>query len=227
MTIQSMFNQVAPTYDTLNRYLSFKTDRRWRKSAIDAITGKLDFRVLDLCAGTLDMTITLLRRFPHAHVTCVDFSPDMLELGRAKLPHVFHPHVDIRCEDALQLSLPSSSIDVAMCAFGMRNLPDQDRALEQIQRVLAPGGELVILEFFQPLTLVARVFAKTYGKFIIPWLGGLLSKQPDAYQYLHRSTENFYPLPAYRALLRQHGFTVRSARNLSGGVANLVVAVKG
>ncbi len=226
MNIQTMFSEIAPTYDKLNRWLSFSNDQKWRQRAIANVTAKLDLHVLDLCAGTLDMTLALLQRLPHANVTCVDFSEPMLTHGFEKVPHVFRGQVAIVCEDALQLSLADQAVDTVLCAFGMRNLPDQSRALEQIHRVLVPGGEVVILEFFHPATWVARTFAATYGRFVIPWLGGKLSQRPDAYRYLHRSTVAFYSLSAYRALLTTHGFRVRHVEHLTGGIANLIVAEK-
>lgn len=226
MNVQAMFTEIAPTYDKLNRWLSFSSDKKWRDRAIAQLTAKLDMRVLDLCAGTCDMTLALLQRLPHATVTCVDFSQEMLDRGCEKIPHVFRPHVTVQCEDALSLSLTDGAVDTVMCAFGMRNLPDQSRALREIHRVLVPGGELAILEFFQPATWAAKTFAATYGRFIIPWLGGMISKRPTAYRYLHESTMGFYSLAAYRALLVTHGFTIRSVDQLSGGIANLILAVK-
>lgn len=226
MNIQAMFTEIAPTYDTLNRWLSLSTDAKWRTRAIATLAATLDMRVLDLCAGTCDMTIALLRRLPHATVTCVDFSQEMLRRGLEKIPEVFRPHVTVRCEDALQLSLADHTVDTVMCAFGMRNLPDQSRALREIHRVLVPGGEVAILEFFHPATWIARTFASTYGRFIIPWLGGIISRRPNAYRYLHESTMAFYSLAAYRALLVTHGFAIRRVEHLSGGIANLIVAVK-
>lgn len=224
MNIHTMFSEIAPTYDKMNRWLSFSRDKQWRTRAAAAITNTLDLRCLDLCAGTLDMTVAILRRLPHANITAVDFSGPMLKLGVEKVPHVFRAQVDIREEDALHLSLPDHSVDTVVCAFGMRNLPDQARALEQIYRVLAPGGELILLEFFQPETRSAKFFARTYGRYGIPLLGNLLSHHKTAYRYLRDSTAAYYPLSAYRALLRQHHFTIRHVEQLSRGVASLIVA---
>lgn len=224
MNIEGMFSTIAPTYDKLNRWLSFSRDHRWRQRAIQAVTAQRDLRVLDLCAGTLDMTLTLLQRFPHAQATAVDFSQAMLDHGRTKIPFRLQPQVELRREDALRLSLPAARYHAVLCAFGMRNLPDQVRALREIRRVLIPGGELVILEFFQPTTRAARLFAQTYGRYCIPLLGGLVSKHRAAYEYLRDSTAAFYPVPAYRALLQQEGFTVRNTRALSGGIAYIIDA---
>jgi demethylmenaquinone methyltransferase / 2-methoxy-6-polyprenyl-1,4-benzoquinol methylase len=226
MSIQQMFDDIAPTYDKLNRWLSLSSDHTWRARAIAAIAPRLTLRVLDLCAGTLDMTAELLKHHPHAEVTCVDFSQPMLDLGLAKIPTALQSRVTMTCEDALNLSLPDASVDVVVCAFGIRNLPDQIKALTEIHRVLTPDGQFIIIEFFQPTTWSSRLFTKTYGKYVVPWLGGKISHNPEAYEYLHKSTKAFYPLAAYRALLTMHGFHVEKTANLSGGIANLVNARK-
>lgn len=224
--ISKMFSDIAPTYDRLNRRLSFKQDLRWRDAAIKHITPKLSHQILDLCAGTLDMTVQLLKHFSHAQITAIDCSQEMLAQGAAKIPYVFRGQVTTQCQDAQQLDCADHTFDSVVCAFGIRNIPDQQRALNEIWRVLVPGGELVILEFFQPTTWFARLFANTYGRFVIPIVGGWLSHHRQAYRYLHESTANFFPLPAYRGLLRQHGFTIRAEQALTGGVATIVVAEK-
>lgn len=224
--IAQMFSDIAPTYDTLNRRLSFKQDVRWREAAIAQVPDITAPHLLDLCAGTLDMTLQLLKRFSDAQITALDCSAAMLAHGAEKIPYVFRERVTTVCGDAQQMALPDNQFHAALCAFGMRNIPDQQRALREVWRVLQPGGRFIILEFFQPTTWFARAFANTYGRFVIPLVGGWLSRHKKAYRYLHDSTAHFFPLPAYRALLRQHGFTVRSAQQLTGGVATILVAEK-
>lgn len=224
--IQQLFTTIAPTYDTLNHWLSFSRDKQWRTRAIAAASARLEMRVVDLCAGTFDLTLACFKRFPHARVTAVDFSQRMLDLGCAKLPHFFQQQVALRCADATATGLPDRSADLVLCGFGLRNLPDQRRALQEIRRLLAVGGECVILEFFQPTTRIARLFAKTYGRYIVPMLGGLIAKNRAAYEHLRDSTATFYPMPAYRALLTQHGFAIRRAEHLTGGICGLLVAEK-
>jgi ubiquinone/menaquinone biosynthesis methyltransferase len=227
MNIPQMFSEIAPTYDRVNRVLSGYSDVSWRRRAIRRLSRRTAPAILDLCAGTLDMTTLLLDRFPDATITAVDASQAMLDCGVEKIPAQHQKQVACRCEDALHLSSADSAFDIVTCAFGMRNLPDQNRALGEIRRVLRPRGALLILEFFQPATTAARLFARTYGRVIIPWLGGLLSKQPTAYQYLRESTAQFYPLGAYRALLQAEGFHDVSTRHVSGGIANIVHARRG
>lgn len=222
--IAELFSRIAPSYDKLNHLLSFSRDKKWRQKMIDAITPRLSLRVVDLCAGTLDCTVQLLRRFPQAEVLAVDFSQEMLDQGVSKVPHVFQSHVNIQCGDVLQMELPQRSVDVVLCAYGMRNIPNQEAILRKIQGWLAPDGELIILEFFKPKSRMARLFSNSYSKYILPAVGGLVSGNADAYKYLHNSIQEFYSLPAYRALLAQCGFHIISDEDLAGGITSLVMA---
>ncbi len=223
-TVAELFSRIAPHYDRLNHLLSFSRDKKWRQEMIDAITPRLSLRVVDLCAGTLDCTVATLRRFPQAEVLAVDFSQEMLDYGMSKVPHVFQNHVDIQCGNVLGLDIPPRSMDVVLCAYGMRNIADQTKILKQIQGWLAPDGELIILEFFRPRTRAARLFSTTYSKYVLPMVGGLVSGDSNAYRYLHDSIREFYSLPAYRALLAQCGFHVIRDEDLTGGITSLVVA---
>lgn len=222
--IANLFSRIAPSYDKLNHLLSFSRDKKWRQQMIDAITPRLSLRVVDLCAGTLDCTVQLLRRFPQAEVVAADFSQEMLDQGLAKIPHVFQNHVTVQCVDVLQMEFPQRSVDVVLCAYGMRNIPDQAAILKKIQGWLAPDGELIVLEFFKPKSRIARFFSNTYSKYVLPAVGGLVSGDSSAYKYLHNSIRDFYSLPAYRALLNQCGFHVISDEDLAGGITSLIVA---
>lgn len=224
MNIQTMFNSIAPTYDKVNRVLSLSQDVRWRKKSIAAIKHKPALSALDLCAGTLDMSIEIFEQNPTSNITAVDFSQEMLDYGVQKLNQDQLKQIKVSCEDALNLSQTNETFDVVTCAFGMRNLPDQDRAIKEIARVLRPNGQFIILEFFHPTTLLAKLFAATYGKYILPLVGGAISKQKSAYNYLHQSTNRFHSIDEYKAILGKHGFTIESINNLSGGIANLVVS---
>lgn len=222
--IANLFSRIAPNYDRLNHLLSFSRDKVWRRQMIEAITPKLSLKVLDLCAGTMDCSVACLKRFPQAEILAVDFSQEMLDLGYTKVPHVFQRHVETKCADVLALDLPPHSFDVILCAYGLRNIPDQPAIIRKISEWLQPDGELVALEFFHPRTRVARFFSTTYSKYILPTVGGLISGDRSAYQYLHHSIQNFYSLTAYRALLTQYGLAVNQAEDLTGGITSLIVA---
>jgi demethylmenaquinone methyltransferase/2-methoxy-6-polyprenyl-1,4-benzoquinol methylase len=224
--VQKLFDSIAPKYDLLNGLLSLRTDRRWRNDAVKKLKGDSIRDVLDLCAGTLALTVALLKASPKCHVTAVDFSEGMLNAGWDHLPIGLRDRVDLVVADAMNLNLDATSYDAVMCAYGMRNIDSNEIALEKIYSLLRPGGKLVILEFFRPEGLLSRVFNMTYAEFIIPILGRIVSKHPNAYQYLRDSVRNFFTPTAYRELLKSIGFVNIEFKSQTGGVSHLVTAEK-
>lgn len=221
-TVQDLFTSIAPKYDFLNHFLSLSIDRRWREKAISLIKGHPNAQILDLCAGTLDLTQRILELFPHSQVTALDFSMAMLEHGRKKLPA--HRGYSLICADGHDLPLAENQFDAVVCAFGIRNLEGRVLACREIRRVLKPEGKLVVLEFFRPKKIFPRLFFQTYGKYIIPRLGGMISKNRQAYEYLQNSIGDFLSIEDYKSLLKKNGFSSVSSQALSGGIAQLVLA---
>jgi demethylmenaquinone methyltransferase/2-methoxy-6-polyprenyl-1,4-benzoquinol methylase len=222
--VQKLFDTIAPKYDLLNGLLSLKIDGRWRKEAVQKLKEDRFRDVLDLCAGTLALTIALLKTNSQCQVTAVDFSKAMLEEGDKNLPYGFRSRVDLVVADVLKLKLQPQSYDAVMCAYGMRNLDDNTAALKMIRSLLRPGGRLVILEFFRPEGILSQVFNLTYAEFVIPALGKLVSRHPNAYHYLRDSVRNFYTPTAYRELLRSIGFEKITIKPQSGGISHLITA---
>ena len=206
--VRRMFNTIAPTYDRANHLLSFGLDRLWWRRAARAVRHLLarpEARILDLCCGTGDLTAALLaHRPPQAEpITGADFSPDMLAVARIK-----HARANARFleADALHLPWPDRSLDLVTFAFGFRNLASYADGLAEVFRVLAPGGEIAILEANQPGGLIGALYS-LYFKRILPVLGGLISGNPAAYRYLPASVERFPRPPRMIALMREAGFT--------------------
>lgn len=225
--VKQLFTEIAPRYDQINSLLSLKVDQLWRRAAIKHLTGDRYRQVLDLCAGTLAMTQQLLQVNLDCHVTAVDFSETMLQIGLKKLPYGDLSRVKIQNADAMQLPFPPQSFDGIMCAYGMRNLDDNRRALEGIFRLLKPGGKLVVLDFFAPDRWASRLFYATYGHFFIPMLGRLLSRHRNAYEYLQRSIQGFYTPVAYAELLKLIGFQNVAIKRQTGGISCLLTAERG
>ncbi|MBI2335382.1 MAG: ubiquinone/menaquinone biosynthesis methyltransferase [Deltaproteobacteria bacterium] len=219
--IQKMFSSIADTYDAANRILSFRTDVRWRQLAVEACLKKNPTSILDLCAGTLDLSVALYEQAPYLSIVACDFSLPMLREGLHKTTA---KNIQITCGDGHSLPFQSESFDVIVCGFGIRNLELREQALQEIRKVLKQRGSFVILEFFKPNTGLSKLFYQTYGKYILPTLGGLISKNPDAYRYLFRSIQQFVTLEEYEALLQKHHFSLRSSKPLSGGIAHLLEA---
>lgn len=205
--VQRMFDTIAPTYDRANHLLSFGLDRLWWRRAARALRPVLvnpKARILDLCCGTGDLTAALLaHRSPTAEpILGGDFSSAMLDRARRK-----HAGRNARFLEADALALPfaPASLDLVTFAFGFRNLANYAAGLREVHRVLAPGGQIAILECNQPGGLAGLLYS-LYFKRVLPLLGGLLSGAPAAYRYLPASVERFPRPPAMLALLRDAGF---------------------
>jgi ubiquinone/menaquinone biosynthesis methyltransferase len=217
--VRDMFGRIAPTYDLLNRVLSGGLDVAWRRRAVDALAGAPTGASLDLCAGTLDLTVLLDRARPFDRLIASDFSEPMLDLGRAKVPRA-----EIVVADAQALPFEDGSIAATVCGFGVRNVASTEKALREIRRVMSPGGVFVTLEFFRPSRLPTRLFHRAYASVLLPAVGGLLSGDRGAYAYLARSMDGFLSRAEYERLLSAAGFVRVKGEDLTLGVASIVRA---
>ncbi len=223
--VREMFGEIAPRYDLLNRLLSGGVDQRWRRLAVRMATEKAPRRILDVATGTGDVALLLKRARPEAEVVGGDFTPQMLELARAKAARA---GVDVRFLEADALALPfaDASFDAITAAFGFRNFADYERGLAEFQRVLAPGGRAVILEFPPPPKgLLGRAY-RFYFNGVLPWIGGVISGRPEAYRYLPSSVERFPEPERLAEMMRAAGFAEVRWRLLTGGIAAVHVGDK-
>jgi demethylmenaquinone methyltransferase/2-methoxy-6-polyprenyl-1,4-benzoquinol methylase len=207
--VKNLFTDISPTYDRLNHFLSFSIDRLWRKKSIALIkkSRKDCFTALDVCAGTHDFGIECLKQFPHAQITGLDFSPGMLTSGTEKLKKQgLENRIKAVCGDALHMPFANESFDVIFCGYGVRNFDDAERGLQEMYRVLKPGGQVLILEFFKPTTITAKIFHKTYASFIIPIVGKIISGHPQAYAYLRDSISQFISIKEFSSLMTKTGY---------------------
>jgi demethylmenaquinone methyltransferase/2-methoxy-6-polyprenyl-1,4-benzoquinol methylase len=225
--VQQMFNSIAPRYDLLNHVLSLNIDRLWwwrTARRFRSILSRPDAAILDICCGTGDMTLALLRRRPATArpILAADFSHAMLSRGAEK----FQNHNAIAIEaDALHLPLADSSLDLITTAFGFRNLANYEAGLREFHRVLRPGGELGILDFSEPGGLIGKLYA-FYFRRILPAIGSRLSGVGSAYAYLPSSVHRFPPPGEMLELMRKVGFAHASWTPYSFGIAGLYRGVK-
>ncbi len=249
--VQQMFDTIAPTYDRANHLLSAGIDRSWwtrTARLFHPILQHPETVALDLCCGTGDMTMALLKHRPShqpatnnqqrttnnqqpatsnqqsaiAPILAVDFSHQMLSLGQKK----FAGHNVLPIEaDALHLPLADASVDLVTSAFGFRNLANYEEGLAEIHRVLRPGGQLGILECNQPEGLTGAIY-NLYFKSILPRLGGLISGNQTAYSYLNSSVERFPRPPRMIELLRKAGFAQPTWTSYTFGAVGLYHAQK-
>ena len=219
--VRGMFDRIAPTYDLANRVLSGGVDTLWRKAALTRVP--MDGPVLDLCAGTLDFTLLLCRRGAR-HVHALDLSPVMLEVGQRRLPT--GARVTLTVGDAQDLPFEDALFVGGVCSFGIRNVPDNALALQELFRVLKPGGRFVVLEFFRATRWDAQAFHSVFNKVVLPNVGGLISGDRAAYSYLAASMEAYLTRTQFCALAERAGFRCLEAKEMFPPVASLVVLEK-
>jgi 4-hydroxy-3-polyprenylbenzoate decarboxylase len=215
---RAMFDRIAPTYDALNKIMSLGIDRRWRARAVDALSSTRG-PVLDLCAGTLDLSAMLEEARPDEEIVACDFSAEMLARGERKVTRT-----ERVVGDALALPFKDGSFAGVVCGFGMRNLADLRRGIREARRVLRPGGVFVTLELFAPEKLRTRALHTAALRASLPVLGAVVAGDRDAYAYLAESMAGFVTASEYTKLLREEGFVDVEAADLTLGVASLVRA---
>jgi demethylmenaquinone methyltransferase / 2-methoxy-6-polyprenyl-1,4-benzoquinol methylase len=223
--VRAMFAAIAPTYDRVNRIISFRLDMRWRRAAVARLgwerapTGTY----LDLCAGTLDFGAALARRPGfRGRIVGADFVLEMLRRGRGKSDRL----VPVAA-DALALPFPDAMFDGAMVGWGMRNLADLDAGFAEAARVLKPGARLVILDMSLPPQRQLRRAYEVYFRHVLPWIGRRVSKHTTAYTWLPESTHAFPEPPEVVQRMRAAGFPNATHRLLMGGVCALYEGTRG
>jgi demethylmenaquinone methyltransferase/2-methoxy-6-polyprenyl-1,4-benzoquinol methylase len=227
--IAGMFDAIAHRYDTLNYVLSAGLDRRWRRRAIRELRLTGRERVLDFCTGTGDLAIEAATSGAGsaASVIGVDFSAEMLRRAVAKVAAAsLSSKIHVARADAMAMPFGDETVDVAMVAFGIRNVVDPVVACRECFRVLKPGGRLAVLEFGAPRIPGIRTAYLWYFKYVLPLVGGLVSRHRDAYSYLPASVMRFPAGQAFVSLLAEAGFVQARGRPLTFGIVYLYVAVK-
>ena len=210
------FNTIAANYDCMNRLMTLGLDRYWRKRAVRGLQGK----VLDVACGTGDMVLLLAER--GAAVTGVDISEEMLAIASLKVKGE-----RLMVADAEHLPFEDNSFDAVTCAFGVRNFVHLEKGLNEMLRVLKPGGMMVILELATPDSPLIRPFYNLYTKYIIPWLGSRIAGNREAYTYLPESIERFPTGDAFLRILNNLEYeSFLDHRKLTFGVGRLYTAQK-
>ena len=219
------FDAIARRYDVMNTLLSFGLHHRWKRTAVARAGLTHGSSVLDVCGGTADLAIRAARLTgTQGRVVVYDFSREMIKAGRQKT--AAGTTIRFVCGDAHQMSFKKYCFDTALIGFGLRNLQHIPRGLDQINRILKPGGRLVCLEFSQPVTPWFRWLYDRYSRYVIPVMGKLITGSRDAYAYLPDSIRKF-PLPNELAtLMAQAGFADVHYTRLLNGIAAIHVGVK-
>ena len=230
--VQQMFNTIAPRYDLLNHVLSANIDRLWwRRTAtrFQPVLADPQAAILDICCGTGDLTMALLKRRPPdaRPVLAADFAHAMLSRGAQKFgASSSHRPIALAVEaDALHLPLRSQSLDLIVTAFGFRNLANYDAGLREFHRVLKPGGQLGILEFSEPGGLLGKIYAVYFHR-VLPAIGRLICGRNGPYNYLPASVGAFFRPPELLELMRKSGYDQCHWQPYTFGIAGLYTATR-
>ena len=227
--VREMFGRIAPRYDLLNHLLSLDIDKIWRRRVARRFSAVLQDRkaaVLDLCCGTGDLAFAFRRQAPDgAEIVGSDFVPEMLLRARAKCAAA-RAAVEFIEADALNLPFAPASFDLVSCAFGFRNLANYEHGLNEILRVLKPGGAAAILEFAEPSGKLFGALYRFYFRRILPVLGGIISGNASAYAYLPSSVSAFPSPEALQAQFERAGFVEVQFERWTAGIVTLHTATK-
>ncbi|GHG99130.1 demethylmenaquinone methyltransferase [Comamonas sp. KCTC 72670] len=218
-----MFSSIATKYDVTNEVLSFGIHRLWRRKAVRLSAAKEGDRILDCASGTGDLALVFKRKVgASGRVVGTDFCPEMLENAPAKAEKA-GLQVEFQVADAMDLPFADNTFDVASISFGIRNVDDPVKCLKEMARVVRPGGRVVVLEFGQPTGVFGALF-RFYSKTVMPTVGGLLTGNRAAYQYLPRTSASFPAGDKFLELMEQSGaYAERAAHPLTFGTAYIYV----
>ncbi|MGJ8737351.1 bifunctional demethylmenaquinone methyltransferase/2-methoxy-6-polyprenyl-1,4-benzoquinol methylase UbiE, partial [Zobellia laminariae] len=213
-------------YDGLNRVISFGIDIKWRKRVVAILTAQQPKNILDIATGTGDLAINLVETGAKK-IVGLDISPGMLEVGKKKITHKkLDSTIEMVVGDSENLPFEANSFDAITVAFGVRNFETLEKGLDEIYRVLAPGGTFVVLETSVPTKTPFKQGYNLYIKYMLPAIGKLFSKDKSAYTYLSESASVFPHGNAFNNILRKIGFIEVENKPQTFGVASIYVATK-
>lgn len=225
--VEAMFNNIAPTYDRLNHTLSLGIDRRWRRRAISTLKPYAPQHMLDVAVGTGDFAIMACRMLKPQSLLGVDIADGMMAVGRQKVQAAgLQDTVSFAHEDCTHLTLASDSFDAVTVAFGIRNFDRLDLGLQEMRRVLKPGGRLVVLELSEPTHFPMKQLYRLYARTVLPTAGRLISKDSSAYTYLPQSIAACPQGQEMKEAMQRAGFGEVSFTPLTLGICTLYEAVK-
>ena len=225
--VEQMFDNIAPTYDTLNHRLSWNIDKYWRHKALRQLLPFTPHKWLDIATGTGDFIIQACEMFPGSQLVGADISEGMLEIGRQKVKEKgLDNAITFERQDCMSLSYPSESFDAVTAAFGIRNFADLDKGLAEMCRVLKKGGHLSIVELTTPVRFPMKQLFHIYAHTVLPVYGRLISKDTSAYTYLTKTIEAFPQGEQMVGILGKAGFEKASFKRLTFGICTMYFATK-
>jgi demethylmenaquinone methyltransferase/2-methoxy-6-polyprenyl-1,4-benzoquinol methylase len=224
LQVEQMFDQISHRYDFLNHFLSLGIDKLWRKKAVKILRSFNPDTVLDVATGTADFAIAALDSGAK-EIVGIDISEGMLNVGREKVKK-YNGRIRLERGDSEHIQFNDQTFDAIIVAFGVRNFEHLQKGLEEMRRVLKPGGHLIVLEFSKPSAFPVKQVYNFYFKYILPFWGNLLAKHKTAYSYLPESVMAFPEGEQFVAELKKAGYSSAENRPLSFGISSIYIAQK-
>ncbi|AYA76840.1 bifunctional demethylmenaquinone methyltransferase/2-methoxy-6-polyprenyl-1,4-benzoquinol methylase [Bacillus sp. Y1] len=218
--VHNVFEKISDNYDKMNSVISFKLHTKWREDTMKRMNVQKGKKALDVCCGTADWTIALAEAVgPTGEVVGLDFSQNMLNVGKQKVTEANLNQVTLIHGNAMELPFPDHSFDYVTIGFGLRNVPDYLQVLKEMNRILKPGGIAVCLETSQPTLIGYRQLYYFYFRFIMPLFGRVFAKSYREYSWLQESARDFPGVKELAGLFKQAGFKDVTYKPYSGGAA--------
>lgn len=214
-----MFDNIAPKYDAMNRFLSARTDIGWRKKAINLLKKENPKHILDVATGTADMAIMTCKMLDPERIDGIDISVGMLDLGRKKIEKEQLTHkIALHTGDSETIKFADNTFDAVMVAFGVRNFENLEKGLMEMKRVLKPGGRLIVLEFSKPRRKAVKSLYNLYMGLVAPQVARWFKQNKEAYQYLNESSIAFPDRHLFTDILKKVGYAETAYQPLSFGI---------
>lgn len=224
--VEQMFDNIAHKYDFLNHFLSLGIDKLWRKKAVRLLKNYQPKSILDVATGTGDFAIAA-RKTNAEKIVGFDLSEKMIRVGEQKVKRLKLDHlIQFQKGDSENMPFGDESFDAITVAFGVRNFENLEIGLDEFFRVLKPGGVAVILEFSKPKYFPFKQLYRFYFFRILPFVGGLVSKDASAYSYLPESVMAFSDDHDFLSILIERGFDTAIQKRQTFGIATIYLAVK-
>ena len=225
--ISKMFNNIAPYYDFLNRLLSLRRDVYWRRKAISMLKDGKPKVILDVATGTADFAIEANKQLSPDKIIGVDISVEMLEVGKVKIKKKgLEDIIELKEGDSENLPFEDNTFDAITVAFGVRNYENLIKGMKEMNRVLKPGGRLMILELSTPTIFPFKQLYLSYFKYVLPIIGRITSKDPKAYQYLYESVQAFPNGKDFVKVMGNTGYQSNEFMPLTLGICSIYTGIK-
>ncbi|WP_251554170.1 demethylmenaquinone methyltransferase [Neobacillus muris] len=225
--VHHVFEKISDSYDKMNSVISFQQHLKWRQDTMKKMNVQPGSHALDVCCGTADWTIALAEAVgPAGKVIGLDFSKNMLKVGKEKVEQLQLGQVELIHGNAMELPFPDNSFDYVTIGFGLRNVPDYLQVLKEMYRVVKPGGIAVCLETSQPTLIGYRQLFYLYFRYIMPLFGKMFAKSYKEYSWLQESARDFPGMKELAAMFEQAGFNEVKYKPYSGGAAAVHIGKK-